>query len=131
MISFGILLTMAYSSAATGEIDKMIDQIQKRRVGIDMKVLASTPDPFVVLKKDVNVTRVIIPQRREENFTLGGIVNHRASINGTWYKEGDEVGGYTLNYVGTKGVILVDQTRIKRLFLHNKIEGIITIKEGM
>ena len=131
MISFGILLTMAYSSAITSEIDKMIDQIQKRRVGIDMKELASTPDPFVVVKKDVDVTKVIIPQRREENFTLGGIVNHKASINGKWYKEGDDVGGYILNYVGTKGVVLVDQARIKRIFLHDKIEGIITIKEGM
>ncbi len=125
------MATVAFSSAATQEIDKMIGQIQERRIGMEMKELSSTPDPFVVVKHDVNVIKVIIPQVREESVVLGGIVNRKASINGKWYKEGDEVAGYTLNYVGTKGIVLVDKARIKRLFLHDKIEGIITIKEGM
>ena len=130
-ISFGIVSTLAFSSVATQEIDKMIIQIKEPRKGIELKELSSIPNPFVTVKKDINITKVFVPKRIETNMELGGIVNHKAYINGSWRKEGDDVSGYILQYVGTKGVVLVDDTRIKRLFLHEKKENVITIKEGM
>ncbi len=131
LISFGIMTVAAFSSIATQEIDKMIAKIKEPRKGIELKELSSIPNPFVTVKKDVNITKVFVPKKREENMELGGIVNRKAFINGAWRKEGDDVSGYTLQYVGPKGVVLVDAARIKRLFLHEKIEDIITIKEGM
>ncbi len=130
-ISLGIVSTVAFSSVATQEIDKMIVQIKEPRKGIELKELSSIPNPFVTVKKDINITKVFVPKRIETNMELGGIVNHKAYINGSWRKEGDDVSGYTLQYVGTRGVVLVDKARIKRLFLHEKIEDIIMIKEGM
>ena len=130
-ISFGIVVTVAFSSVATQEIDKMIAQIKEPRKGIALKELSSIPNPFVTVKKDINITKVFVPKRIEANMELGGIVNRKAYINGSWHKEGDDVSGYTLQYVGTRGVVLVDEARIKRLFLHEKKEGIIMIKEGM
>lgn len=125
------MTTIVFASVATHEIDKMIAQIKEPRKGIALQELSTISNPFVTLKKDVNITKVFVPKKKEESMALGGIINHKANINGAWYKEGDEVSGYTLQYVGTKGVVLVDATRVKRLFLHEKIEGIITIKEGM
>ena len=130
-ISLGIVSTLAFSSVATQEIDKMIIQIKEPRKGIELKELSSIPNPFVTVKKDLNITKVFVPKRIETNMELGGIVNHKAYINGSWRKEGDDVSGYILQYVGTRGVVLVDDTRIKRLFLHEKKEDVITIKEGM
>ncbi|MEA3455139.1 MAG: hypothetical protein U9R26_01405 [Campylobacterota bacterium] len=130
-INFVILTVVAFSSAATQEIDRMIAEIKEPRKGIALKELSSIPNPFVTIKKDVNITEVFVPKKREENMELGGIVNRKAYINGAWHKEGDDVSGYTLQYVGTRGVVLVDAARIKRLFLHEKREDIITIKEGM
>jgi len=130
-ISFGIVVTVAFSSVATQEIDKMIAEIKKPRKGIALEELSSIPNPFVTVKKDLNITKVFVPKRIEANMELGGIVNHKAYINGSWRKEGDDVSGYTLQYVGTRGVVLVDEARIKRLFLHEKKEGIITMKEGL
>ena len=130
-ISFGIVATVAFSSVATQEIDKMIAQIKEPRKGIALKELSSIPNPFVTVKKDINITKVFVPKRIEANMELGGIVNRKAYINGAWRKEGDDVSGYILQYVGTRGVVLVDKARIKRLFLHEKREDIIKIKEGM
>jgi len=125
------MTTVLFASVATQEIDRMVAEIKEPRRGIVMKELSTISNPFVTVKKDVNITKVFVPKKKEESMALGGIINHKANINGAWYKEGDEVSGYTLQYVGTKGVVLVDATRVKRLFLHEKIEGIITIKEGM
>ena len=125
------MTTIVFSSVATQEIDRMIAKIKEPRKGIRLKELSSIPNPFVTVKKDINITRVFVPKKIEANMELGGIVNRKAYINGSWRKEGDDVSGYTLQYVGTRGVVLVDDTRIKRLFLHEKREDIITIKEGM
>ena len=125
------MTTIVFSSVATQEIDRMIAKIKEPRKGVRLKELSSIPNPFVTVKKDINITRVFVPKKIEANMELGGIVNRKAYINGSWRKEGDDVSGYTLQYVGTRGVVLVDDTRIKRLFLHEKREDIITIKEGM
>jgi len=129
IISMGVITSFAFSSASTHAIDKMVAQIKKPRQGVAMKELSETPDPFVVLRKDVNITEIVKPKKRV-NLKLGGIVNHRAHINGVWHKEGDDVSGFVLKYVGSKGVVLMDGEHIKRLFLHEKREGIIKMEEG-
>ena len=130
IISFGFVTSIVCASVAMQEIDKMIAQIKEPRTGIALKELSTIPNPFVTVKKDVNITKVFVPKKKEEKSVLGGIVNRKAYINGAWHKEGDDVAGYTLQYVGAKGVVLVDGARIRRLFLHEKMEGIIMIKEG-
>jgi len=81
-INFVILTAVAFSSAATQEIDRMIAEIKEPRKGIELKELSSIPNPFVTVKKDVNITEVFVPKKREENMELGGIVNRKAYING-------------------------------------------------
>ncbi len=129
VISFGIISTIAFSSAVTDKIDNMVEKIKERRVGIEMKKLSSTPDPFVIVGQ-IDAT-VIAPKKKDETIILGGIINQKAFLNGKWCKLGDSAGAYTLHYIGKKGVVLVDGKRIKKLFLHDEIDGIITTKEGM
>lgn len=126
----GFVTTFVFSAVATQAIDKMVSRIKEPRKGVELKELATTPDPFVTVGHDVNVTEIIKPKKRKRNLTLSGIVNDKAYINGAWHKEGDLVSGYTLKYVGTKGVVLMDEKHIKRLFLHKKREDIIIMKEG-
>lgn len=130
LISIAMITTAVYSGAGTEEIDRMVDQIQKPREGIAQKELSLGSDPFIVFKRDENVTKIIVPAKAEEKLVLNGIVNDKAYINGKWYKEGDEISGYTLKYVGDKGVVLTDSRHIKRLFPHKKRESLIIIKEG-
>ena len=126
----GIIITFAFSNAGMQSIDKMVSQIKKPRKGVELKELATTPDPFVTVSQKVNVAEIVKPKKRKRNLTLSGIVNDKAYINGAWYKEGDQVAGYTLKYVGTRGVVLMDEKHIKRLFLHKRREDIIIMKDG-
>ncbi len=130
LIGLTVMSTAAFCSSATASIDQMIEEIKKPRKGVAMSELATTPNPFVVLKRDDNSSSPIATPKKEENLVLGGILNEKAFINGTWHKIGDEVYGYKLHFIGTKGVVLVDETRVRKLFLHEKNKGIITIKEG-
>ena len=114
--------------SAADTIDMMVNKIKEPRKGIELKELSTIPDPFVAVKKDINVTEVIKPKKKI-SLVLGGIMNHTAYINGQWHKEGDEISGFILRYVGTKGVVLVDEEHIKRLFLHEKKDGIIKMEE--
>ena len=129
ILTIGFIATFACSDVATQAIDNMVTQIKKPRKGIALKKLSSTPDPFVVVKKDINVTNIIVPKAKRKDLVLGGIVNHQAYIDGAWHKEDDNISGYTLKYVGTRGVVLVDGEHIKRLFLHKKREELVTMKE--
>jgi len=131
LIGFMAISTLAFSSSPTDQIDKMVEEIKKPRKGVAMSELMTTPDPFVVLKRDDNSTgQIAAPQKKEEKLTLGGIMNEKAFINGKWLKIGEEIYGYKLHFIGTKGVVLVDETRVRKLFLHEKNKGLITIKEG-
>ena len=129
IIGIGVITSFAISNASNHAIDNMVSEIKKPRKGVALKELSTTPDPFVAIRKDVNVTEVVKPEKRV-NLRLSGIVNHRAYINGVWHKEGDDVSGFVLKYVGSKGVVLMDGEHIKRLFLHKKREGIIKMEEG-
>ena len=129
LTNFTIITSFALSAGGMQVIDDMVAQIKKPRKGVALDELSSTPDPFVAIKKDVNITEIITPKKKV-NLTLGGIVNNRAYINGAWHKEGDDVSGFVLKYVGTKGVVLMDGEHIKRLFMHKKRESIIKMEEG-
>ncbi|MEA3492596.1 MAG: hypothetical protein U9R27_11920 [Campylobacterota bacterium] len=130
ILSAGVLTAFLFGSVASDEIDKMVVLIKARREGIALKELSSTLNPFVTLKKDINETKVYVPEKKDDKIILNGIVNNKAYINGKWHKEGDEIAGYTLKHIGTKGVVLADDSRVKKVFLRKKSEGIIMMKEG-
>ncbi len=130
-----ILLTMlfvctVYADLSVDQIRDMVTKIHQKREGISLETLKNTKEPFVRLQEEDNITKFVIPiQAEETKLSLHGILNQKAYINDNWKSIGDVVGGYTLKYIGRKGVVLRNENQIKKLFLHKKREDFIIIEE--
>ena len=138
-VLFGFCLIFVISFAgksSTGEIDKMIAAIKQPRQSLDIGKVEEVKDPFVVAQMDTATSEIIVAELKKPvpKFSLNAIVNNKAHINGDWHKKDEIILGYKLAYVGTRGIVLTFEKNILKLFLPDrthKIEGIITIKEGM
>ena len=56
-------------------------------------------------------------------------MNGKAYINESWKSIDETVMGYTLKFVGKKGVVLRSGNNIKKLFLHKKRDNLIMLEE--
>ena len=133
MKKLSILLSLAISISCAdlsmNQIRDMVTKIHQKREGIKLETLENTKEPFVRLKEDNNVTTFVIPKKEEETkLVLHAILNGKAYINDEWKKMDDVVGGYTLKYIGKRGVVLRNENQIKKLFLHKEGDNFITIK---
>jgi hypothetical protein len=118
-----------YADLSVQQIEKMISKIHEKRPGANLEVLEATKEPFVRLKKENNVAVFVIPEKSEEvKISLHAIMNGKAYINDSWRSIDDMVMGYTLKYVGKRGVVLRNGNHIKKLFLHKKRDNFITIE---
>jgi hypothetical protein len=112
------------------QIQDMVGKIHEKREGVKLETLEATKEPFVRLEEENNVTTFIIPKKAEEvKISLHAIMNGKAYINDAWRKVDDNVMGYTLKYVGKKGVVLRNGNNIKKLFLHKKRDNFIKLEE--
>ena len=128
IFGIGFVIVFLYADTAKKDIKKMVIEIQKPRKGATVDKLSDVADPFIKVEKDLNITKESLPEKKEVDIKLGGIMNSRAYINDAWRKEGDRVSGYTLKYIGTKGIVLVEGKDIRKVFLHKKNE-ILTLSE--
>jgi len=114
------------------QIQNMVVKIHEKRKGVDLATLDQTKEPFVIKqeeeKKTVFVPPVIV--KTEIKMSLHAIMNGRAYINDSWKNVGDKIFGYTLKYVGKKGVVLKNGNQVKKLFLHENKDNFIKIAEG-
>ena len=118
-----------YADLSVQQIEKMISKIHEKRPGANLEVLEATKEPFVRLKKENDVAVFVIPEKSEEvKISLHAIMNGKAYINDSWRSIEDMVMGYTLKYVGKRGVVLRNGNHIKKLFLHKKRDNFITIE---
>ena len=118
-----------YADLSVQQIEKMISKIHEKRPGANLEVLEATKEPFVRLKKENDVAVFVIPEKSEEvKISLHAIMNGKAYINHSWRSIEDMVMGYTLKYVGKRGVVLRNGNHIKKLFLHKKRDNFITIE---
>ena len=128
-----ILLGVAvctYADLSVKQIEKMVVKIHEKREGLKLEALETTKEPFVALTNENNTASFVVPGAVEEvKLSLHGIMNGKAYINEGWMNVGDNVMGYTLKYVGKKGVVLRNANKIKKLFLH-KIRDNFIIVEG-
>jgi len=131
-ILFMTLITSTiYADLSMDQIRDMVQKIHDRRDGVSIEKLKDTKEPFVRLEEENNITTFVIPMDKEDTqMSLNAILNETAYINGEWKGLDDTVGGYTLKYIGKRGVVLRNDKQIKKLFLHEKRENFITIKEG-
>ncbi len=110
------------------EITEMVNRIKVERVGLGLNVLDNTPNPFAIEKRvvkeeskkeEVKIKKVKVIEP-EEVYELKAILNHRAFINGKWYKVGSKLGGYTIKAIGNRTVILRDIRGEKRLKIRER-----------
>jgi len=125
-----LILSVSYADLSVNQIRDMVTKIHQKREGINIETLSSTKEPFLHLIKENNTSTSIITQKEEETeLILHAILNKKAYINNEWKKIDDTVDGYVLKYIGTKGVVLRNENRIKKLFLHKEGDNFIEIKE--
>jgi hypothetical protein len=129
----GLFLFSLHADLSTNQVEKMVVKIHEKRKGADLKTLESTKEPFVIKTEREKETVFVVPvvsEKVERKMSLHAIVNGKAYINNSWKSVNDTVFGYTLKYIGKRGVVLVDENRVKKLFLHKKRDSFIKIAEG-
>ena len=120
-----------HADLSVKQIEDMVVKIHEKRAGVELATLESTKDPFIRLEEEDNVTTVIVPEKVGEKMVLHSIVNGKAYINDSWKSINDVIMGYTLKYVGKRGVVLRNGNHIKKLFLQKKRDNFITIEERL
>ena len=130
--TFTLLSVFGFADLSVQQIEQMVAKIHEKREGVKLETLQTTKEPFVrVEENEDKVTTFVIPVKAEEaKLSLHAIVNGKAFINDRWLSLEDKIMGYTLKYVGTKGVVLRNENNIKKLFLQKKRENnIIQLEE--
>ena len=124
-------LTAVYADLSVQMIENMIQKIHLKREGIGLDKLEQTKEPFVRIEQEENATVVIMPEFREEDvkLSLHAIMEGKAFINDGWKKVDDVILGYTVKYIGKKGVVLRNRNTIKKLFLSKPTKKIIILEE--
>ena len=125
-----LFLNPLYGELTVSKIEKMVEQIQLKRVSkIDID-FAKTPSPFVMVAPETNTSAAkIVTPEEEIKLKLGGIVNDAAFINDKWVRVGEEVEECVVENITENMVILRKGERYIRLFL-NKKSDLLQINEG-
>ena len=125
-----LLTVSVYADLSVKQIQDMVSKIHEKREGIKLETLEATEEPFIRLKEENNITTVVIPAvEATVKLSLHAIMNGKAYINESWKGVDDTIMGYTLKYVGKRGVVLRNGNNIKKLFLHQKRDNFITLEE--
>jgi len=98
----------------TKEYDKIFEKISETRVGVDTKDISKIKNPFIVIKKNIDKNGT---KKRRKIYKLNAIFNHKAMINGKWYKKYSKIGIYKLIKVKTNSVLLRSADKSKELFI--------------
>lgn len=126
------LTVLVKADLSVEQIQKMVIQIHEKREGISLLTLETTKDPFIQLQEENNVTTTFaIADQEEAKLVLHAIVNGKAYINDSWSSLDDTIMGYTVKYIGQRGVVLRNGNHVKKLFLHEKRDNLIKLEERL
>jgi len=122
--------SLGYADLSVKQIEQMVEKIHLKREGISLDTLENTKEPFIRVKKEDNVTVIEIPDKEEDvKLSLHAIMTNKAYINDSWKKVDDKILGYTIKYIGKKGVVLRNGNTIKKLFLGKAKDNFIMLEE--
>jgi len=125
------LTVLLNADLSVEQIQKMVIQIHEKREGVELVTLGNTKDPFIQLQKENNVTVFGAPAEEEAKLVLHAIVNGKAYINDSWSSLDDTIMGYTVKYIGQRGVVLRNGNHVKKLFLHEQRDDFIKLEERL
>ena len=125
------LTVLLNADLSVEQIQEMILKIHEKREGVELATLENTKDPFVRLQEENNVTTFAVPAKEEAKLVLHAIVNGQAYINDSWSSLDDTIMGYTLKFIGKRGVVLRNDNHIKKLYLRKERDNFITLEERL
>jgi len=131
-IFFLLLLLTVFLSAdlSMEQIEKMVYKIHQKREGIKLDTLNNTKEPFAIGENNVTFVEVIKKvEKKEAKLELHAIINGKAYINDRWSSLDDNIMGYTLKFIGKKGVVLRNGNHIKKLYLRKIRDSFIKLEE--
>lgn len=127
-----LLLLTVFSTAdiSLKQIEDMVTKIHQKREGVKLETLDNIVEPFVRVAEN-NTTIILEPvtKKKEEKLVLHAIVNGKAYINDSWSVLDDQIMGYTLKFIGQRGVVLRNGNHIKKLYLRKARDSFITLEE--
>ncbi|MCK5677142.1 MAG: hypothetical protein KAH72_01515 [Flavobacteriaceae bacterium] len=127
LVSLTVLLS---ADLSVEEIEKMVYKIHQKREGVKLETLATTKEPFAIGENNVTfVAAAQTVEKKEAKLVLHSIVNGKAYINDSWSSLDDIVMGYTLKFVGKRGVVLRNGNHIKKLYLRKERDNFIKLEE--
>ena len=128
----GLFVLALHADLSVDQIENMVVKIHEKRKGADLSTLDQTKEPFVVRTEEKEEAIYLPPAvvKVETKMSLHAIMNGKAFINDSWKSVGDKILGYTLEYIGKRGVVLKNGNQIKKLFLHENKDDFIKIAEG-
>jgi hypothetical protein len=130
LLSLGLSSSILYANLSVHQIEEMVKNIHLKREGVSLDTLENTKEPFIRLKKEENITVMELPKQEEDvKLNLHAIMAGKAYINDGWKKINDKVLGYTVKYIGKKGVVLRNGNTIKKLFLGKPKNDFIMLEE--
>jgi len=130
-----ILLLMTVSmfvsaDLSVDQIEKMVYKIHEKREGVDLATLNDTKEPFIVGENNETFVEAIKKEEKKDaKLVLHSIVNGKAYINDSWASLNDSILGYTLKFIGKRGVVLRNGNHIKKLYLRKKRDDFIKLEE--
>jgi len=124
------LTVLLYADLSVAQIQEMVNRIHKQREGVKLETLEKTKEPFARLQEEDNKTTFVIPVKEKTvKLSLHAIVNGKAYINEEWKSVDEVIMGYTLKYIGKRGVVLRNANNVKKLFLYKKRDNFIKLEE--
>lgn len=123
-----------HADLTVNQIKQMVNKIHQKRAGVELSTLDTTKEPFVRLEVENNTSTFVIPkakQKEQTKMVLHAILNGKAYINDDWMGVDENILGYTLKFIGKKGVILRNENHIKKLFLRKTENSFIKLEERL
>ncbi len=130
LLIVSLLTASLHADLSVDQIEKMVKKIHEKRDGFDLETLDQTKSPFLVFEEEEKVTSFVTPkQTLKAKISLHAIMGGKAFINDGWKDLNDTVLGYTLKYIGKRGVVLTRGDHIKKIFLHEDRDNFIKLEE--
>ena len=112
------------------QIEKMVYGIHEKREGVKLETLNDTKEPFIIGENNETFIEAVKTEKKKDaKLVLHSIVNGKAYINDSWTSLDDSILGYTLKFIGKRGVVLRNGNHIKKLYLRKKRDNFIKLEE--
>ena len=129
-LSFLLLTLVLNADLSVKQIEEMVYKIHQKREGVSLETLSQTKEPFMIGENNSTFTETTERvEKKEAKLILHAILNGKAYINDAWSSVDDRIMGFTLKFIGKRGVVLRNGNHIKKLYLRKERDNFIKLEE--